>query len=171
MARLLVVDDEPNILYSLQKRFHSEGLIVDVARSGREALESARQLRPDAVILDVRLADVSGMEVFDRLRELDPRLPVIIITAYAATETAIEAMKRGAFEYLVKPLDLHQLQEIGLAHYCILVDAVEVRLVPARTRSSSAGQPAALPRTRRTASTKAGQCSAAIFRKSRVIWK
>jgi nitrogen regulation protein NR(I) len=112
MARLLVVDDEPNVLYSIRKRFQSDDLDVDVAQSGHQGLESVRYLRPDAVILDVRLADMSGMELFDRIREFDPRLPVIIITAYADTETAIEAMKRGAFEYLVKPLDFHQLQEV-----------------------------------------------------------
>jgi DNA-binding NtrC family response regulator len=79
--------------------------------TGRQGIELARDFRPDVVILDMRLGDISGMEVFDQLRELDPRLPVIIITAYAATETAIEAMKRGAFEYLLKPVDAHQLRE------------------------------------------------------------
>jgi len=98
MARLLVVDDEPNVRYSIKKQFESDALEVAVAETGRQGLELARQFRPDAVILDVRLADTSGIEVFDRIRELDPRLPVIIITAYAATETAIEATKRGAFE-------------------------------------------------------------------------
>jgi CheY-like chemotaxis protein len=85
MARLLVVDDEPNVLYSIRKRFQSDDLDVDVAQSGQQGLESVRQLRPDAVILDVRLADMSGMELFDRIREFDPRLPVMIITAYADT--------------------------------------------------------------------------------------
>jgi len=112
MARLLVVDDEPNVRYSIKKQFESDALEVAVAETGRQGLELARQFRPDAVILDVRLADTSGIEVFDRIRELDPRLPVIIITAYAATETAIEATKRGAFEYLLKPVDFHQLREV-----------------------------------------------------------
>jgi two-component system nitrogen regulation response regulator GlnG len=112
MARLLVVDDEPNVRYSIKKRLESETLEVEVAETGRQGIDLARQLRPDAVILDVRLGDMSGMEVFDRIREIDPRLPVVVITAYAATETAIEAMKRGAFEYLLKPVDLHQLYEV-----------------------------------------------------------
>ena len=59
----------------------------------------------DAVILDVRLSDMSGLEAFDRIRQFDARLPVIMITAFATTDTAIEAMKRGAFEYLLKPGD------------------------------------------------------------------
>ena len=112
MARLLVVDDEPNVLYSIQRGLQSETLEVEGASTGRQGLELVRQFRPDAVILDVRLGDLSGMEVFDQIRAFDARLPVIIITAYAATETAIEAMKRGAFEFLLKPVDFHQLREV-----------------------------------------------------------
>jgi nitrogen regulation protein NR(I) len=112
MARLLVVDDEPNVRYSIKKGFQSDSLIVDVAQSGRQALERIRQAPPDAVILDVRLGDMSGLEVFDQIRKIDSRLPVILITAYATTETAIEAMKRGAFDHLVKPVELSQLREV-----------------------------------------------------------
>jgi DNA-binding NtrC family response regulator len=112
MPRLLVVDDEPNVLYSIEKGLQSEELEVVVAQTGRQGVELVEQLRPDAVILDVRLADMSGLEAFDQIRKIAPRLPVVIITAYASTETAIEAMKRGAFEYLLKPVDLHQLREV-----------------------------------------------------------
>jgi two-component system nitrogen regulation response regulator GlnG len=112
MARLLVVDDEPNVLYSIKKGFQTDSLTVDVAQSGRQALERIRQTPPDAVILDVRLGDMSGLEVFDQIRKIDSRLPVILMTAYATTETAIEAMKRGAFDHLVKPVELSQLREV-----------------------------------------------------------
>jgi two-component system nitrogen regulation response regulator GlnG len=112
MPRLLVVDDEPNVLYSIEKSFRSDTLEVTGARTGLQAIQLARQLRPDVAILDVRLSDMSGLEVFDRIREVDQRLPVIFVTAYAATETAIEAMKRGAYEYLLKPIDLLQLREL-----------------------------------------------------------
>ena len=112
MPKLLVVDDEPTVLYSITKAFRSDTLEVLTAQTGRQALEMARKHQPDVVILDVRLSDMSGLEVFDRLREIDARLPVIVITAYAATETAIEAMKRGAYEYLLKPLDVPHLREL-----------------------------------------------------------
>src|SRR5215472_17271586 len=112
MPSLLVVDDEPNVLYSIAKALESDNLAIHTASTGREGLEAVGRLRPDAVILDVRLSDMSGLEVYDRLRQIDPRLPVIFITAFAATETAIEATKRGAFEYLLKPLDFHQLREV-----------------------------------------------------------
>jgi two-component system nitrogen regulation response regulator GlnG len=112
MPTLLVVDDEPNVLYSIEKSFHSETLVVLGAQTGRQGVDLVQRYRPDAVILDVRLPDMSGLDAFDQIRQFDPRLPVIIITAYAATETAIEAMKRGAFEYLLKPVDFHHLREV-----------------------------------------------------------
>jgi two-component system nitrogen regulation response regulator GlnG len=112
MPKLLAVDDEPNVLYSLEKFFRSDSLEVLTAGTGREAIDLVQRQQPDAVILDVRLGDMSGLDVFDQIRVLAPRLPVIIITAYGATETAIEAMKRGAFEYLLKPVDFHQLREV-----------------------------------------------------------
>jgi two-component system nitrogen regulation response regulator GlnG len=112
MARLLVVDDEPNVLYSIEKSLRSDTLEVVGARTARQGIDLAAQLHPDAVVLDIRLGEMSGMDVFDHIRQADPRLPIILITAYAATETAIEAMKRGAFEYLLKPVDLHQLRAV-----------------------------------------------------------
>jgi two-component system nitrogen regulation response regulator GlnG len=112
MAKLLVVDDEPSILYSIEKSYAANGLEVLAAITGAQAIEMTQRLRPDVVLLDLRLADMPGLAVFEELRRIDPRLPVIIITAYATTESAIEATKRGAYEYLTKPLDLHQLREV-----------------------------------------------------------
>jgi two-component system nitrogen regulation response regulator GlnG len=112
MPSLLVVDDEPNVLYSLAKSLQSDTLEVVTAQTGRQGVEMVQGQRPDAVLLDVRLSDMSGLDAFDRIRQIDPRLPVIVMTAFAATETAIEAMKRGAFEYLLKPVDLLQLREV-----------------------------------------------------------
>jgi two-component system nitrogen regulation response regulator GlnG len=112
MSRLLVVDDEPNVLYSLEKSLRSDSLEVVTAQTARQGIELVRQERPDAVLLDVRLGDMSGLEAFDQMRQIDGRLPVILITAFATTEVAIEAMKRGAFEYLLKPVDFHQLRQV-----------------------------------------------------------
>jgi two-component system nitrogen regulation response regulator GlnG len=112
MARLLVIDDEPNVLYSLEKSLRSELLDVVTASTAKQGIDLVRRSAPDVVILDVRLPDQSGLEAFDQIRTIDPRLPVIVITAHATTETAIEAMKRGAFDYLLKPVDFHQLREL-----------------------------------------------------------
>jgi len=111
MPTLLIVDDEPNVLYSLKKRLATDALTVLTARTAREGVAAVERERPDAVLLDIRLPDQSGLDAFDRMRAIDPRLPVILVTAYATTETAIEAMKRGAYEYLVKPVDFNLLQQ------------------------------------------------------------
>ncbi len=110
MARLLVIDDEPNLQYSLVKSLSSDTLEVVTTGTARQGIEAVRRQTPDAVILDVRLPDMSGLEAFDEIRRIDGRLPVIIITAFSTADTAIEAMKRGAFEYLLKPVDFHQLR-------------------------------------------------------------
>jgi two-component system nitrogen regulation response regulator GlnG len=112
MPSLLIVDDEPNVLYALAKGLRSDMREVITASSAKQAIELVQRRRPDVVILDVRLADMSGLDAFGQIRQIDPNLPVLFITAYATTETAIEAMKRGAFEYLLKPVDLHQLREV-----------------------------------------------------------
>lgn len=112
MAKLLVIDDEPNVLYSLQMSLQSDELEVVTADSGHAGIDAARREQPNAVVLDVRLPDMSGLDVYDQLRQLDPRLPVIFVTAFSTTETAIEAMRRGAFDYLLKPFDLHQLRAV-----------------------------------------------------------
>jgi two-component system nitrogen regulation response regulator GlnG len=112
MPRLLVVDDEPNVLYSLEKCLSSNRLEVISAGTAKEGLQLVAARKPDAVILDVRLPDMSGLDAYDRIRQVDPRLPVIVITAFAKTDTAIEAMRRGAFEYLLKPVDFHRLREV-----------------------------------------------------------
>jgi len=112
MQRLLVIDDEPNIVFSLNECLSSSTLSVISAGTAREGIELVRSKRPDAVLLDVRLPDLSGLDAYDRIRAIDPRLPVIVITAYAKTETAIEAMRRGAYEYLLKPVDFRRLKEV-----------------------------------------------------------
>jgi nitrogen regulation protein NR(I) len=112
MPRLLAIDDEPNVLYSLEKSLASAELDVITAKSAKEGIERITTSRPDAVIIDVRLPDMSGLDAYDRIRQIDPRLPVIVITAYAKTDTAIEAMRRGAFEYLLKPVDFRRLREV-----------------------------------------------------------
>ena len=111
MAKLVVVDDEPNVRYSLEKGLQSPELIVLSAGTARDGIECVRAESPDVVILDVRLPDLPGLAAYEQIRDIDPRLPVIIITAHGTTETAIEAMKLGAFEYLLKPVDLHQLRD------------------------------------------------------------
>ncbi len=109
MPKLIIIDDEPNLLYSLKKSLQTDELEVITAATGEQGIAAFEQHRPDAVILDVRLPDMSGLDAFAHLHKLDSRIPVIIITAFSTTETAIEAMKRGAFEYLLKPVEFEKL--------------------------------------------------------------
>src|SRR6516162_7902502 len=112
MATLLVIDDEQSVRYSFRRVFEGNGVTVLTARTAGEGLQQAREQAPDAVVLDLQLPDRSGLEVFHDIQALDPKRPVIFITAHGTTETAIEAMKHGAFDYLVKPVDLERLSQV-----------------------------------------------------------
>jgi two-component system nitrogen regulation response regulator GlnG len=107
-----VIDDEPNIVFSIKECLGSDELEVISAGTAREGVALVASAKPDAVICDVRLPDMSGLDAYDAIAKLDSRLPVIVITAFASTETAIEAMRRGAFEYLIKPVELDQLAAV-----------------------------------------------------------
>jgi nitrogen regulation protein NR(I) len=111
MQCLLIIDDEPNVCYTLQKVLASDRLKVLTAGTAGDGLAAIRLEQPDVVILDVRLPDMPGLDAYRQIRQIDARLPVIVITAHGTTETAIEAMKLGAFDYLLKPLDLGQLRD------------------------------------------------------------
>lgn len=112
MPKLLVIDDEPNIHFSITQVFAEEDLDVFSAETATAGLQMAAQESPDVILLDIQLGDRSGLELFHDLRRLDPKCLIIFITGHGTTETAIEAMKLGAFDYLVKPLDAGQLQQL-----------------------------------------------------------
>lgn len=109
--KLLIIDDEPNLLYSMSKALGRESRVILSAETAAEGIRLVRAEQPHAVILDVRLPDQYGLDVFNEIRAIDPSVPVIIITAFASMETAVEAMKRGAYEYLLKPIELDRLRE------------------------------------------------------------
>jgi len=111
MPTLLVVDDEPAILHAFRRAFQGPGLDMLTAESAAEGLALAETRHPDVVILDIQLPDMNGLEALRRLRALDARALVIFITGKSTTDTAIEAMKSGAFDYLLKPLELTQLRQ------------------------------------------------------------
>ena len=104
-ARILVVDDEELIRWSLVERMRADGYDVVEAGTGEQALEQARD-GVDLVLLDYRLPDTDGVTVLRRIKELDPDVLVILLTAYASVETAVDAMKEGAFHFANKPFDL-----------------------------------------------------------------
>ena len=112
MPTLLVVDDEPTVLHIFGRVFRSEDLVLRTASSGAEALQVLSEGAVDAVVLDIVLPDASGLDVFQQIRAKDSRLPVVFMTAGGTSDTAIEAMKLGAFEYLLKPLDFANVRGV-----------------------------------------------------------
>jgi nitrogen regulation protein NR(I) len=112
LSTLLIVDDEPSILHAFRRAFARASVDVLTAESAKEGLALAESGKPDVVILDIQLPDLTGLETLRRLRDKDARRPVIFITGNSTTDTAIEAMKLGAYEYLLKPLDLAQLRQV-----------------------------------------------------------
>lgn len=112
MPIILVIDDEPAILHAFRRGFQKPDVTVLTAASSAEGLAMVVQHQPDVVILDLHLPDLSGLEVFRRIHQLNAKILVIFITGHGTTDTAIEAMKLGAFDYLLKPLELAQLREL-----------------------------------------------------------
>jgi two-component system nitrogen regulation response regulator GlnG len=113
MGRLLLVDDDPvMILDQLTHALGPQGLRIDVAHTAEEGLRQVAAQPPDIILLDVHLPDRSGLEAYQRIRQIDGRIPVIFITWAATADTAIEAMKEGAYDYLFKPLDLARLRSV-----------------------------------------------------------
>jgi two-component system nitrogen regulation response regulator GlnG len=130
MPTLLVIDDDGAVLHVFRSLFRDSDVTVLTASSGDEGMALARRHSPDVVILDIILPDGSGLEVFRQIRALDGRIPVILITAGGTAETAIEAMKLGALDYLVKPLDFPRVRElVGQALEIRRFMHVPVRLV------------------------------------------
>jgi len=112
VSKLLLIDDEADVLYSFRRLFESPDLEIVTATSGEEGLKLIAKVRPDLVLMDIRLGGLSGLETLRRIRQTDPKLPVLLMTAYGTTQTAIEAMKLGAYDYLLKPFDVPRLKEI-----------------------------------------------------------
>jgi two-component system nitrogen regulation response regulator GlnG len=112
MSTLLVVDDEESVRYSFRRVLQGEGVQVVTAASAAEGLAAVEKHNPDVIVLDIQLPDRSGIDLFKEIHAREPKRPVVFITAHGTTETAIEAMKGGAFDYLVKPVDLERLSQI-----------------------------------------------------------
>src|SRR5882724_7137227 len=112
MDKLLLIDDESDVQYSFRRIFDSPEIELTSASSGEEGLKLIARAKPDLVIMDVRMGGMNGLETLRRIRENNAKLPVIMMTAYGTTQMAIEAMKLGAYDYLLKPFDVPKLKQI-----------------------------------------------------------
>ncbi|MEW5898476.1 MAG: sigma-54 dependent transcriptional regulator [Bacillota bacterium] len=110
VPKILIIDDEKHLCWALEKAMRQEGYQALSATSGKKGLELIKEESPSLVILDLKMPEMDGLEVLRRAREILPGLPVIMLTAHGTIETAIEAMKIGAVDYLTKPFDLEELK-------------------------------------------------------------
>ena len=109
--KVLIVDDEIEFTEVLSQRMESRGIAVDTAADGHEALEKARSKSFDAIILDLSMPEMDGMETLKHLLTENPDLQVIVLTGYASIEKGVEAIKLGAMDFLKKPAELKELVE------------------------------------------------------------
>jgi len=116
-GKVLIVDDDPVVRDSLGKWFESEGYQTAIANGAREALERLQAGRWDIALLDIKMPGVDGIELQAKLKEIEPELPVVIMTGYASVETAVKALKNGAYDYITKPFDPDEL--VHLVENCL----------------------------------------------------
>jgi len=109
MTTVLIIDDDDQLRKSFNKLLTEEGYQSKCAASGEAGLRIIEENAPDVVILDMRLPGMNGFETFKAIHQMEPKLPVIIMTAFGTTETAIEATKMGAFDYILKPFDIPEM--------------------------------------------------------------
>jgi two-component system nitrogen regulation response regulator GlnG len=113
MAHLLLIDDDLALIPDqVRVAFPAPEHTVEVACTGAEGLERVGAVSPDVILLDLRLPDQSGLDVYQQIRRIDARIPVIFVTMSKVADAAIEAMRHGAYDYLFKPLDPHQLRRV-----------------------------------------------------------
>src|SRR5436309_10193140 len=113
MANLLLIDDHPALLAERGAHvFPAPRHRVEIARTAAEGLERVTAKLPDVILLDLRLPDQSGLEALKGLRQIDARIPVVLVTVVRSADSAIEAMRQGAYDYLLKPLDLQKLDRV-----------------------------------------------------------
>jgi DNA-binding response OmpR family regulator len=123
-GRILIVDDEIPVVEALSEYFASRGYKIDTATNGADALDAVGQERPGVVLLDIRMPGMDGIELLRRLRQIDDRMAVIMVTANEDVGLARESLELGAFDYVAKPFDFHYLDR-AVAAALMQVDAPE----------------------------------------------
>jgi two-component system nitrogen regulation response regulator GlnG len=112
MWNILVVDDDRGVGYAFQRVFKTPDYTVEVALSAADALEKVRSTVYDLIILDIQMPGMSGLEALQHIQKIDPNVPVIFITAFGTADTAIEAMRRGAYDFILKPFDIPAMKQL-----------------------------------------------------------
>lgn len=126
--KILIVDDEETVRYSFRKLFREPGSEIFEAANGLDALSVIKKESPDLVLMDIEMPGLNGLEAIQRIKAMNPNLPVIIMTAFGTSERVIAAMKYGAFEYLEKPFDVARLR-------AVILEALETKRISDADRS------------------------------------
>src|SRR5689334_15613400 len=108
-TRILIVDDEHLIRWSLEQNLKKQNYDVLTAGNGEDALKLVREEQPDLVLLDIQMPGISGLEVLEKVKEIDEDIIVIMVTAQGGLETAVTAMRMGAYDYINKPFNLDEM--------------------------------------------------------------
>ncbi|MBP8828115.1 MAG: response regulator [Desulfobacter sp.] len=132
-VKILIVDDEKDFVEMFYLRLTKQGEKVSTAFSGQEALDLLEKTQIDVVILDIRMPGMDGIETLKKIKESYPLVEVILLTGHGSTETAVEGMKAGAFEYLMKPADFEDISQ-KLANAWKRKDEQEERIRKAEAR-------------------------------------
>jgi nitrogen regulation protein NR(I) len=110
--RVLIIDDEKDVHYSFRRLLEKEPLDILSAESGDEGVRMTKKSHPDLIVMDIRMGQQSGLDTLKEIRQINPRQVVIMMTAYGTSQTAIEAMKLGAYDYVLKPFDIPHLKNL-----------------------------------------------------------
>jgi Response regulator containing CheY-like receiver, AAA-type ATPase, and DNA-binding domains len=110
--KILIIDDDELVTTSLKRALTQSGYEIDIASSGKAGIEKVEKVNPDMVLLDIFLGDINGMEVLKKILLINPDLPVVMITGFADVQTAINAIKMGAIDFILKPINIDQLELI-----------------------------------------------------------
>jgi len=110
MHHIMIIDDEEDILDMLSDMIQKWGYLPIIARDGLDALEKFKEVPVDVVISDIRMPNLDGISLLERIKKINPQTSVIMLTGYPSVETAVRAMKDGAFDYLTKPINLDELK-------------------------------------------------------------
>src|SRR5262245_1047204 len=130
IARILIVDDEPDMVDNCVRILRPCGHHCDTATDARRALDLLETERPDLLLTDLKMPEIDGMELLHRAHELDPAMPVIVMTGFATIESAVEAVKGGAFDFLPKNCSVEQLRvavDRALRHRGLQVENTNLR--------------------------------------------
>jgi DNA-binding NtrC family response regulator len=151
MTKILVVDDKQMMRDSVSAALVRDGFRVITAAGGAEALRFISKHRPSAVVTDLKMPEMTGIELLERIGGIDPDLPVVLMTAYASVDTAVEAMKQGAFDYVQKPFEAKQLVAVmrrAVEHYSLRNENAALKRGVESDSSGLIGESAAMQRVK-----------------------